>query len=58
MINSEQRKSGMFRKPVRITITIPHTIFQQLQQRSDQEGRSISNLSAFLLEGALSQSSG
>lgn len=39
--------------PRRITITIPHGTYRDLQERSDREGRSLSNLSAFLLEVAL-----
>jgi CopG-like RHH_1 or ribbon-helix-helix domain, RHH_5 len=44
-----------FKSPQRITITIAHSIYHQLAQRSDQEGRSLSNLAAFLLESALSK---
>lgn len=39
--------------PRRITITIPYHVHESLVQRSDYEGRSISNLSAFLLEASL-----
>ncbi|MFN7901160.1 MAG: ribbon-helix-helix domain-containing protein [Synechococcaceae cyanobacterium] len=56
MISSLQEKTVAFRKPVRITITIANATFDQLQRRSDLEGRSMSNLSAYLLEGALNQS--
>ncbi len=41
-----------FRTPKRITITLPHGTYQRLIDRSDQEGRSLSNLAAFLLETA------
>jgi hypothetical protein len=34
----------------RITITIPHTTFKVLLKRSYEEGRSLSNLAAYLLE--------
>lgn len=37
----------------RITITVPFGAYQKLLQRSDQEGRSLSNLAAFLLETSL-----
>jgi len=37
----------------RITITLPLLAHQRLQARSDEEGRSLSNLVAFLLESAL-----
>ena len=42
-----------FLSPKRITITIPHGAYQRLAERSDREGRSLSNLAAFLLETAL-----
>jgi hypothetical protein len=54
---AEHQRGFALRKPVRITITIPYSTFNRLQHRSDQEGRSMSNLSAYLIEGALSQSS-
>jgi hypothetical protein len=41
-------------KPRRITVTIPSELYQDLVDRSDREGRSLSNLVAFLLETALS----
>ena len=44
-----------FRSPKRITITLPQGAYQQLLDRSDQEGRSLSNLAAYLLETALGQ---
>ena len=44
-----------FRSPKRITVTLPQGAYQQLLDRSDQEGRSLSNLAAFLLETALGQ---
>lgn len=42
-----------FRSPRRITITVPFGAYQKLLQRSDQEGRSLSNLAAFLPETSL-----
>lgn len=42
-----------FRSPRRVTITLPYATFQELQARADGEGRSLSNLAAFLLESAL-----
>lgn len=44
-----------FRRPRRITITVPHNAYCVLQQRCDQEGRSLSNLAAYLLELSLEQ---
>jgi hypothetical protein len=42
-----------FRRPVRVTITVPHHTHEALLTRSDIEGRSLSNLAAYLLESAL-----
>jgi hypothetical protein len=41
----------MRRKPQRICATLPWHLAQQLQERADYEGRSLSNLVAHLLEG-------
>jgi hypothetical protein len=38
------------RKPQRITITVPWALRERLQSRADEEGRSLSNLLAHLLE--------
>jgi hypothetical protein len=43
----------LFRKPVRVTITLPHQTYLCLKKRSDEEGRSLSNLAAFLIEKSL-----
>lgn len=43
----------LFRGPHRISITMAHMIYYQLLQRSDCEGRSLSNLAAYLLETSL-----
>ena len=40
------------RAPQRITITLPYHVYNQIAQRSTDEGRSMSNLSAYLLERA------
>ena len=45
----------IFRSPKRISITIPHNAYEQLIKQSDQEGRSLSNLAAFLLESVISK---
>jgi hypothetical protein len=42
-----------FRTPRRLTITIPYGTYEQLIERSDEQGRSLSNLAAYLLESAL-----
>lgn len=41
------------RKPKRISITVAQTVIERLEQRSFEEGRSTSNLAAYLLETAL-----
>jgi hypothetical protein len=55
MDHSTAASSLIFRRPRRISITVPHHAFSALQQRSDLEGRSLSNLAAYLLEIALNQ---
>ena len=50
----QQNALGVQQKaPTRITITVPFAILDQLIERSGYEGRSISNLAAFLLEQGL-----
>ena len=51
--NPHPSLQASFRKPVRITITVPHSTHSALADRSDQEGRSLSNLAAYILENAL-----
>jgi hypothetical protein len=41
------------RQPKRISITLSHNVHDALLTRSEEEGRSVSNLCAFLLEEAL-----
>ena len=41
--------------PGRITITVSHALYAYLGQRSHQEGRSMSNLAAFLLENTVEE---
>jgi hypothetical protein len=63
MMNSFKRASApmeapvrasdvMRRTPQRVCATLPWHLHQRLQDRADHEGRSLSNLIAFLLEGA------
>lgn len=47
------RLGALKRKTVRLTITIPAKVANKLAARSLTEGRSLSNLSAYLLEAAL-----
>lgn len=53
-----QRLRVMQRQPRRITITLSYHVHEALLARSDEEGRSVSNLCAFLLEDALRHASG
>lgn len=38
------------RSPKRLTITVPHHVYEALISESDFQGRSVSNLAAFWLE--------
>jgi hypothetical protein len=49
---SPDRLKAMQRKPVRISITISHALHNALLRVSDEQGRSLSNLAAYLLETA------
>jgi hypothetical protein len=50
----QQNPLGIQQKaPKRISITVPFAILNQLIERSGYEGRSVSNLAAFLLEQGL-----
>ena len=42
-----------FRYPRRITITLPYDTYRCLSLQSDEQGRSLSNLAAYLIEAAL-----
>ena len=53
-----KRTDIAFKSPKRISITIPHNAYEHLLKRSDYEGRSLSNLAAFLLEAAIEKQSG
>lgn len=44
-----------FRKPSRISVTVPFELYRALIERSNREGRSISNLASFLLETAIKE---
>ena len=45
------------RPPVRITITVSQSVYDYLSQRSQEEGRSLSNLAAFILENTAEEAS-
>lgn len=46
---------SLTRRPRRVSITVADSIYQQLLERSDYQGRSLSNLASYLLEQALEQ---
>ena len=48
-------QSFSFRSSKRLTITVPQSILEALNEISSREGRSLSNLAAYLLESALQQ---
>ncbi|WP_255116846.1 MULTISPECIES: ribbon-helix-helix domain-containing protein [unclassified Synechococcus] len=45
----------MQRSPMRLSVTVPYRLYQMLHERSDLEGRSMSNLAAYMLEQGLSR---
>jgi hypothetical protein len=49
-INKGTDKGNAFSSPQRITITVPEMTLKKLLKRSNVEGRSLSNLAAYLLE--------
>jgi hypothetical protein len=55
-LGNRQQHKAVFRSPTRISITLPDCIYQHLLRRSDEEGRSLRNLAAFLLEMAFEKS--
>ena len=48
--HASAHRTIVLKAPRRITITIPHSTFEHLIQRSDEQGRSLSNLAAYMLE--------
>ena len=47
-----------FRSSQRLTITVAQALLEALVERSNREGRSLSNLAAYLLESSLDQRGG
>jgi macrodomain Ter protein organizer (MatP/YcbG family) len=47
--------SKQSRGPRRVSVTLSYRTFQALEERSRREGRSLSNLAAFLLEKGLEE---
>ncbi|MCT0219030.1 hypothetical protein KQ304_08470 [Synechococcus sp. CS-1329] len=54
-MRTEHQGPSPFRSPVRISITIPDSVHEGLAQIANEQGRSLSNLAAYLLEWALSE---
>ena len=52
-INKVTDKENLFLSPQRLTITVPAMTLRKLLKRSLVEGRSVSNLAAYLLEQSL-----
>jgi hypothetical protein len=52
------RVSSPFRKPQRITFTINHSTHERLSELSYEQGRSLSNLVAYLVELRLDEREG
>ena len=52
-ISSDTDRENTFLSPQRITITVPAITLKKLLRRSLIEGRSLSNLAAYLLEQSL-----
>jgi hypothetical protein len=55
---SSAPRARVFRSSKRLTITLPQAVLEALVARSDLEGRSLSNLAAYLLESELEQQRG
>lgn len=52
-MNAEQRLALLQRKPSRVTATFPHLVARWLFQQATEQGRSVSNLIAHLIELAM-----
>jgi hypothetical protein len=53
--NVSTARRGQSRSSKRITITLNYATYKALEDTSSEEGRSISNLAAYLLERSLTQ---
>ena len=51
--NLRDRIAAAKRAPRRISVTVSHHVAQTLEAQSTSEGRSVSNLCAYLLEAAI-----
>lgn len=45
-----QGRTTVFRRPKRLTVTVPERVYTTIEQLATEEGRSMSNLVAFALE--------
>ena len=55
---SPRTSTSRFRSSVRLTITVAYATLDALVERSSREGRSLSNLAAYLLESSLDRRDG
>ena len=54
-ISGALRSNSAFRSSQRLTITVAQSTLDSLVERSGLEGRSLSNLAAYLLESSLAE---
>ena len=55
MSRAQPTGGACLRHPQRISITLPQHVFEAMLRRSAEQGRSLSNLGAYLLELSLEQ---
>jgi hypothetical protein len=53
--NVSSARRGQSRSSKRITITLNYATYKALEDRSSEEGRSISNLASYLLERSITE---
>ncbi len=53
MVSLNAHSGSSFRSSQRLTITVAYSTLDGLIERSNREGRSLSNLAAYLLESSL-----
>ena len=53
--NVSNARRGQSRSSKRITITLNYATYKALEERSSEEGRSISNLASYVLERSLAE---
>ena len=52
-----EETSSVFLSPKRLSVTLPDSVMKKLSKKSLREGRSLSNLAAFLVEQSLASDS-